>query len=169
MLLVLIHLSCYSGLLQEIRWSVLRKLLILCSILSSTDANLRDKMSEREALSPANVLLDAPAMPELPLPANLPLFHRPHRNHLSPYGAPAQPPIYGHFVISTPPASSRLSKPSMKKNGPVPASTSLPEIAPTQSEPSTMPAGLAQPPLSPGLSSKTDILLIQLLAERTFY
>lgn len=112
-------------------------------------------MLEREALSPATVLLVAPAMPELPLPANLPLFHKPHRNHLSPYGAPPQPPNYDHFVISAPPAGSRLSKPSMKKSGP----PSLSEIAPAQPEPSTIPTGLAQPPLSPSISSKIDILL----------
>ncbi|KAK6138524.1 hypothetical protein DH2020_027727 [Rehmannia glutinosa] len=116
-------------------------------------------MLEREARSPATILLDAPAMPELPLPANLPFFHKPRRNHLSPYGAPAQPPNYGHFVISAPPSSSRLSKPSMEKSGSVPASASLPpsrlsSIAPAQAEPSTIPAGLAQPPLSPGVSKQ---------------
>ncbi|KAK6161766.1 hypothetical protein DH2020_005147 [Rehmannia glutinosa] len=115
-------------------------------------------MLEREARSPATILLEAPAMPELPLPANLPFFHKPRRNHLSPYGAPAQPPNYGHFVISAPPSSSRLSKPSMEKSGSVPASASLPpsrlsSIAPAQAEPSTIPAGLAQPPLSPGVSN----------------
>ncbi|KAI3469980.1 hypothetical protein Pfo_026643 [Paulownia fortunei] len=143
-----------SGLLQEVRWSLLKQLLLLCSLVCIADANLR----EREALSPATVLLDVPAMPELPLPANLPLFHKHGRNHLSPNGAPAQPPNYGHFVISTPPSSSRLSKPSMKKSGSVPASASLPpprlsEIAPAQPEPSTIPTGLAQPPLAPSISN----------------
>ncbi|KAL0349182.1 UNVERIFIED_CONTAM: hypothetical protein Sangu_1146000 [Sesamum angustifolium] len=115
-------------------------------------------MLEREAVSPATLLLDAPAMPELPLPAKLPFFHKPHRNHLNPYGAPAQPPNYGHFVISAPPSNSGLSKPSMEKSGTVPASASIPpphlaEISPAQPEPSTLPAGLAQPPLPPGISN----------------
>lgn len=153
-----------TGLLEEVRWSFLKRLLLLCSLLSFADANLRDKMLESEAVSPATVLLDAPAMPELPLPAKLPFFQKPHPNHLRPYGAPAQPPNYGHFVISAPSSTSRLSNPSMEKSGSVPASTSLPPprlagISPAQPEPSTMPAGLAQPPLSPGISSKIDILL----------
>ncbi|KAG8369659.1 hypothetical protein BUALT_Bualt14G0036800 [Buddleja alternifolia] len=116
-------------------------------------------MSESDALSPATLLLDVPAMPELPLPANLPLVHRPHRKNLSPYGAPVQPPTYGHghFVVFAPSSSSRLSKPSMKKSALVPARASLPSprlsvIAPSQPEHSTMPSGLAQPPLSPSVS-----------------
>ncbi|KAL8048442.1 hypothetical protein ABFX02_07G066200 [Erythranthe guttata] len=138
-----------GGLLQEVQWSVMRILLILCYILSSTDANLRNKMLEREAMSPAI------AMPELPLSANLPLFQRPRRNHLTPYGAPALSPSYGHFVISVPPSSSRLSKPSMKKNGQVPAGATLSpsEIPPAQPEPNTIPAGLTQPPLSSSISN----------------
>ncbi|KAK4406107.1 Receptor-like serine/threonine-protein kinase ALE2 [Sesamum angolense] len=147
-----------GGLLEEVHWSVLKQLLLLCSLLSFSDAKLRDKMLEREAVSPATLLLDAPAMPELPLPAKLPFFHKPHRNHLNPYGAPAQPPNYGHFVISAPPSNSGLSKPSMEKSGTVPASASIPpphlaEISPAQPEPSTLPAGLAQPPLPPGISN----------------
>ncbi|PIN16182.1 Serine/threonine protein kinase [Handroanthus impetiginosus] len=143
---------CGSGLLQEFRWSVLKHLLILCSLLSITDASLRCKMLEREAFSPATV-----GMPKLPLLADLPSFRRSRWTHLSPYVAPAQPPNRGHFVISAPPSSSRLSKPSMKKSGSGPASASLPspllsEIAPAQPEPSTIPAGLAQPPLSPSIS-----------------
>ncbi|XP_011091446.1 receptor-like serine/threonine-protein kinase ALE2 isoform X2 [Sesamum indicum] len=149
--------SC-AGLLEEVHWSVLKQLLLLCSLLSFSDAKLRDKMLEREAVSPATLLVDAPAMPELPLPAKLGFFHKPHGNHLNPYGAPAQPPNYGHFVISAPPPNSGLSKPSMEKSGTVPASASIPpphlaEISPAQPEPSTLPAGLAQPPLPPGISN----------------
>lgn len=137
-----------SGLLQEARWGVLKQLILLCSLLSFTDANLRHKMLKREALSPATTLFDASAMAELPLPENMPLYHQHHRNHLSPHGGPVQPPNYGHFVISTPPSSSRLSSPSMEKSGSVP-----PSLPPAQSEPSTIPSGLAQPPLSPSFSS----------------
>lgn len=105
-------------------------------------------MLEKEGLSPAT--------PELPLPTNLPSLHKPH---LSPYGAPALPPKYGHFVISAPPLSTRLSKPSMKKSGSVPPSASLPSphLSPVQPEPNTIPTGLAQPPLSPSISSKIDV------------
>ncbi|KAL8481121.1 hypothetical protein ACS0TY_027597 [Phlomoides rotata] len=128
-----------SGLLQEVRWKLL---LLLFSLLSFADASLRNKMLEK-ALSPAT-----PAMPELPLPTN----------HLSPYGAPALSPNYGHFVISAPPLSTRFSKPSMKKSGSLPPSASLPsphlsDISPAQPEPNTIPTGLAQPPISPSISN----------------
>lgn len=138
---------------MEARWCLLKQLLLLCSLLSFTDANLRHKMLKREALSPATTIFDARAMAELPLPANLPPFHKHQHNHLSPHAAPAQPPNFGHFEISTPPSSSGLSRPSMEKSGSVP-----PSIAPPQPEPSTIPTGLAQPPLSPSFSSKIYIL-----------
>ncbi|XP_057811938.1 proline-rich receptor-like protein kinase PERK15 [Salvia miltiorrhiza] len=145
-----------SGLLLEARWCLLKQLLLLCSLLSFTDANLRNKILKREALSPTTTIFDAPAMTELSLPSNLPSFHKHHHNHLSPHGAPAQPPNFGHFEISTPPSSSGLSRPSMQKSGSVPPSNPPPhvsEIAPPQPEPNTMPTGLAQPPLSPSFSS----------------
>ncbi|KAH6832624.1 Protein kinase superfamily protein [Perilla frutescens var. hirtella] len=137
-----------SGSLQEACWCVLKQLLLLCYLLSCTDANLHNKMLQREAISPATALFDASDMAKLPLPANLPLNHNHHPNHLSPHGGPAQAPNYGHFVISTPPSSSRLSRPSMEKSGSLP-----PSLAPTQPEPNTIPTGLAQPPLSPSFSS----------------
>ncbi|XP_042063754.1 proline-rich receptor-like protein kinase PERK3 [Salvia splendens] len=148
-----------SGLLLEARcrWCLLKQLLLFCCLLSFTDASVRHKMLKREALSPATTFFDATAMAELPLPDNN-LLSSPkhHRNRLSPHGAPAQPPNFGHFEISTPPSSSGLSRPSMEKSGSAPPSNLPPhasDIAPPQPEPSTMPAGLSQPPLSPSLSS----------------
>ncbi|KAG6432098.1 hypothetical protein SASPL_103671 [Salvia splendens] len=150
---------CVAGLLLEARCRrcLLKQLLLFCYLLSFTDANVRHKMLKREALSPATTFFDARAMAELPLPDNN-LLSSPkhHHNRLSPHGAPAQPPNFGHFEISTPPSSSGLSRPSMEKSGSAPPSNPPPhvsEIAPPQPEPSTMPTGLSQPPLSPSLSS----------------
>ncbi|KAL1548392.1 proline-rich receptor-like protein kinase PERK3 isoform X3 [Salvia divinorum] len=138
-----------SGLQLEARWCLLKQLLLLCSLLSFTHANVRHKILKREALLPTTPLFDAPAMAELPLPANLLSLHKHHHNRLSPHGAPAQPPNFGHFETSTPPSSSGLSRPSMEKSG----SVSPSETVPPQPEPSTLPTGLAQPPLSPSFSS----------------
>ncbi|KZV34860.1 hypothetical protein F511_00762 [Dorcoceras hygrometricum] len=147
-----------KGLLPESCWLVLKSFLILCCLISITDANLGDKTLERRDFYSARVLLEAQASPELPLPPTLPLSRDNHRKNPSPYVAPAQSPGYGHFVISAPHSSSSLSKPSMEKSGSLPPSTDLPaphlsEIAPTQAEPNTMPTGLSQPPLSPGISN----------------
>lgn len=115
--------------------------------------------------------LASPTAPNLPLPANLPLLHKPHRKNISPYGgaprlvlAPTQPPNYGPLVTSThPPSSSSLSKPSMEKGGLVPPSAGLApprlaDIAPIQPGTSASPAGLVQPPLSPHTSSKAHYI-----------
>ncbi|KAL1542982.1 proline-rich receptor-like protein kinase PERK3 [Salvia divinorum] len=145
-----------SGLLLEARWCLLKQLLLFCCLLSFADANVRHKMLKREALSPATTFFDAPVMAELPLPDNnLLSLNKYHRNRLSPHGAPAEPPNFGHFEISTPPSSSGLSRPSMEKSGSAPPSNLPPHVsesAPPQPEPS-MPTGLSQPPLSPSLSS----------------
>lgn len=132
---------------------MLRHLTILFYVLSITNAELPDKPFERQPVSPVNKPVEAPGIPDLPLPANVPGFHRQHRKH-SPHGAPwlglapAQPPDYGPLVTAVhPPSSSSLSKPSMKKNGLVPPSAGL---APP---PSTLPADLAHPPLSPHSSN----------------
>lgn len=147
---------------------MLRRLLILFYILSFTHAHLRANPWEPQTLSPAAMPLTPPAMPQLPLPANLPLFYSSRRKIISPFAAPSlglaptQPPRYGPFLASHhPPLSSRLSKPSMKKGGLVPPSSGFSpprfaEIAPVQSGASTLPAGLAQPPLSPHTSSTTS-------------
>ncbi|KAL2556491.1 Protein kinase superfamily protein [Forsythia ovata] len=149
-----------TGLVQEICWSILKRLLVLFYVLSINGADLLKKPLEAQVLSPATVSLAALAMPELPQPASLPLFHVARQKHLAPRGAPgpvpasAQPPNYGPFITSSPPSSSHLSKPSMKKSASAPLRTSLPpprlsEIAPSQPAPSTLP----QPPLSPNISN----------------
>lgn len=144
---------------MEARWCLLKQLLLLCSLLSFADANVRHKLMKREALSPTTTLFYAPAMTELPLPANPLSLHKHHHLRLSPHGAPAQPPNYGHFETSTPPSSSGLSRPSMEKSGSVsPSNPPPPETVPPQPEPSTLPTGLAQPPLSPSFSSKIHVL-----------
>ncbi|CAA2989316.1 proline-rich receptor kinase PERK3 [Olea europaea subsp. europaea] len=153
-----------SGLVQDICWSILKGLLVLCYVLSITDADLLNKPLEAQVLSPVAVPLTALAMPELPQPSNLPLFHKARQKLLAPHGAPgrvptsAQPPHYGPFITSSPASSSRLLKLSMKKSGSVPLRTSLrpprlSEIAPTQPSPTTLPAALAQPPLSTNISN----------------
>ncbi|CAN4113391.1 unnamed protein product [Withania somnifera] len=142
----------------------LKHLTILLYALCITNAELPDKPFEQQPVSPVNKPVEAPGVPGLPLLVNVPAFHRQHRKH-STRGAPwlglapAQPPDYGPLVTATrPPSSSSLSKPSMKKNGLVPPSAGLAppnstEIAPSQSSPSALPAGLAQPPLSPHTSN----------------
>ncbi|KAJ6329017.1 hypothetical protein OIU77_010652 [Salix suchowensis] len=119
-------------------------------------------------LSPSRVPLDAPAILDLPLPANLPLLHKPRKKHLSPRGAPtvvvapAHPPNHAPLItFGHPPTSSRLSKSSMKKNGLVSPSVGLVDVAPPQSGDGTNPTGLAQPPLSPSVSDccKPDMVL----------
>ncbi|KAA8543021.1 hypothetical protein F0562_021484 [Nyssa sinensis] len=150
-----------SGALKKVQWLMLKQVLVLCYVLYITDADLPDNVLEAQLLSPTGAPLAAPAIPDLPLP----LFHKPHRKQFSPHGvpknviAPAQPPNYGPLITSTyPPSSSRLSKPSMKKSGLVAPSVGLApprsaDVAPTQSSASTIPIGLAQPPLSPDISN----------------
>lgn len=157
----LFALSDFSGLLKKARWSLLTQLLVLCFILCITDADLPDDPLEARIVSPVAAPFASHAMPDLPLPANPPLFQKPHRKHLSRKGAPmfvlapAQPPNYGPLITSGhPPSSSHLSKPSMRKSAFVPPVAGivpprLADIAPTLSGAGTIPTGLAQPPLSP--------------------
>uniref|UniRef100_A0A6N2NA23 Protein kinase domain-containing protein n=1 Tax=Salix viminalis TaxID=40686 RepID=A0A6N2NA23_SALVM len=139
-----------------------------CFVISITNADLADHQFKGPTLSPSRVPLDAPAIPDLPLPANLPLLHKPREKHLSPRGAPtivvapAHPPNHGPLItFGHPPTSSHLSKSSMKKNGLVSPSVGLVDVAPTQSGDGTNPTGLAQPPLSPSVSDccKPDMVL----------
>ncbi|KAJ6675021.1 hypothetical protein OIU85_011219 [Salix viminalis] len=129
---------------------------------------IKKSLFKGPTLSPSRVPLDAPAIPDLPLPANLPLLHKPREKHLSPRGAPAivvapaHPPNHGPLItFGHPPTSSHLSKSSMKKNGLVSPSVGLVDVAPTQSGDGTNPTGLAQPPLSPSVSDccKPDMVL----------
>lgn len=141
---------------------------VLCCLISITDANLADDRLRMPALAPVDVPLDAPAIPHLPLPATLPLLHRPRRKDFSPLSAPkiavapARPPNYGPLITyGHPPTSSSLSKPSVKKNRLMPPGAGFEDISPTQSDGGTNTNGLAQPPLSPYASGccKPDMVL----------
>lgn len=147
-----------TGVLEKAQWLLLRQLLVLCCVIYITDADLLNNQLEAPLLSPGSAPLDAPAIPDLPLPANLPFFHRPRRKHLSPHVAPAQPPYYDPLITSGHPSTSpHLSKSSMKKFGlPPPSHGLMPpqlvDIAPTHSSAGAIPTALAQPPLSPSIS-----------------
>uniref|UniRef100_K4AVW9 Uncharacterized protein n=1 Tax=Solanum lycopersicum TaxID=4081 RepID=K4AVW9_SOLLC len=124
------------------------------TINSGARPNLRQSATTFE--SDVNKHVEAHGIPDFPMPANVPGFHRQHRKH-SPHGvpwlrlAPSQPHDYGPIVTTAhAPSSSSLSKPSMKKNGLVPPSAGL---APPQFSPSTLPSCLAQPPFSPHTST----------------
>ncbi|CAL5352200.1 unnamed protein product [Camellia sinensis] len=152
--------SSGTGPLKKIQWLMLKQLLVL-SVLCITGAHLHDDLLEANLVSPTIAPFAAPAIPDLPLPANRPLFYKSHLKHFSPRGAPklvlspSEPPYYGPLITAThPPSRSRLSKLSMKKSGVAPPSEGLApprlaNISPTQSTGGTIPSGLAQPPLSP--------------------
>ncbi|KAJ6955857.1 proline-rich receptor-like protein kinase PERK15 isoform X2 [Populus alba x Populus x berolinensis] len=149
-------ISSLGGLSRRVWYLFLQLLIILCYLIPITNADLADDQFRGPILSPSGVPLAAPAIPDLPLPYNLPSLHKPRKKHFSPHGAPAfvvaptQPPNYGPLITSShPPTSSHLSKPSMKKNALVPPSVGLVDVAPTQSGDGTNPTVLAQSPLSP--------------------
>lgn len=152
---------CVAGLLRRVWYLFLQPLIILCYLILITDADLADDQFKGPILSPSTVPLAAPAIPDLPLPSNLPLLNKPRKKQFSPHGAPTfvvaptQPPNYGPLITSGhPPTSSHLSKPSMKKNALLPPSAGLVDVSPTQSGDGTNPTGLAQSPLSPAVSGK---------------
>ncbi|KAF9688170.1 hypothetical protein SADUNF_Sadunf02G0169300 [Salix dunnii] len=143
-------------------------LIILCYLILITDADLAEDQFKGPILSPSTLPPAAPAIPDLPLPSNLPLLNKPRKKQFSPHGAPTfvvaptQPPNYGPLITSGhPPTSSHLSKPSMKKNALLPPSAGLVDVSPTQSGDGTNPTGLAQSPLSPAVSDccKPDMVL----------
>ncbi|KAJ9171715.1 hypothetical protein P3X46_015038 [Hevea brasiliensis] len=148
---------------------LLHLLVVYCYVIPISDASLADDQQSKEPIvPPSRAPAASPAIPDLPLPANLPMFHKSRRKHLSPLGAPsivvppARPPNYDPLITSGhPPTSSRLSKPSMKKNALVPSSVGLIDIAPTQSNAGANATGLAEPPLSPHVSDccKPDMVV----------
>ncbi|KAJ6390377.1 hypothetical protein OIU77_024568 [Salix suchowensis] len=161
-------ISSCIGLLRRVWYLFLQPLIILCYLILITDADLADDQFKGPILSPSTVPLAAPAIPDLPLPSNLPLLHKPRKKQFSPHGAPTfvvaptQPPNYGPLITSGhPPTSSHLSKPSMKKNALLPPSAGLVDVSPTQSGDGTNPTGLTQSPLSPAVSDccKPDTVL----------
>ncbi|KAF8387637.1 hypothetical protein HHK36_026290 [Tetracentron sinense] len=153
-----------DGMLKKIHWLILEYLLIISSMAFIVDAELPNYLLETPLVSPTGAPFVTPAIPDLPLPVNPPLFHRPHRRHFSPHGAPlpvlmpAQPPDYGPLTTSShPPSSSRLSKPLMKRSQLPPPSVGLipphlSAVAPMHSNAGTIPSGLVQSPLSPHIA-----------------
>lgn len=136
-----------SGIIQDVHWLIRTQLLLFCCLSSITTADLLDRISETEALSPSTVILGTSAIPELPLHVSMHVSHKHRRKHPGSYSSPAQSPGY---------------KTSLERRGLIATSASpspqgLPEIAPSQPESSTLPTGLAQPPLSPSILSKSLI------------
>ncbi|OMO63999.1 hypothetical protein CCACVL1_22120 [Corchorus capsularis] len=156
-----------SGALGNFCSFLVRVVVVLSCAISIANADSARKLLQAPAESPARVPEGAPPVSDLPLPSNLPLIHKPHQRHSSPLSAPTvlapgQPPFYGPLITSShPPTSPRLSKPLMKRSASVPPAVELPNIAPTQISPGTIPAGLAEPPLSPEVSNccKRDSIL----------
>ncbi|EOX95284.1 Kinase superfamily protein isoform 2 [Theobroma cacao] len=147
-------LSNPSGALGNVCSFLVKVMVVLSCAISVSNADITRNLLQWPAQSPTRVPESAPAVSDRPLPLN-----RPRQKHFSPRSAPtlvapAQPPLYGPLITSShPPTSSRLSKPLMKRSTSVPPGADLPNIAPTQISPGTIPAGLAQPPLSPEVSS----------------
>ncbi|XP_021279497.1 proline-rich receptor-like protein kinase PERK3 [Herrania umbratica] len=157
-------LSNPSGALGNVCSFLVKVMVVLSCAISISNADFARNLLQLPAQSPTRVPESALAVSDRPLPLN-----RPRQKHFSPLSAPtlvapAQPPLYGPLITSShPPTSSRLSKPLMKRSASVPPGADLPNIAPTQISPGTIPAGLAQPPLSPEVSNccKPDSILKQ--------
>ncbi|XWS31834.1 hypothetical protein CRYUN_Cryun23aG0110200 [Craigia yunnanensis] len=160
-------LSNPSGALGNVCSFLVKVVVVLSCAISIANADFSSNLLNAPAQSPIRAPEGAPAVSNLPLPSNLPLIRRPRQRHFSPHSAPtivapAQPPLYGPLITAShPPTSSRLSKPLMKRSASVPPGADLPNIAPTQISPGAIPAGLAQPPLSPEVSNccKPDSIL----------
>ncbi|WCJ22332.1 Protein kinase superfamily protein [Euphorbia peplus] len=130
----------------------LHLLVFSCYVISVVNAGWPNDRLFEVPIAPSGAPLAAPAIPDLPLPADLKSLHKRHRRHGSPLVAPVQPPNYGPLITSThPPASSDFSKPS-KQHIFVAPGVGLVDVAPTQSKGSANASGLAQPPLTPTIS-----------------
>lgn len=128
---------------------MLRALVSVYCVVSVVSVHLADALYEGLLISPTFPPSTSPAIPDLPLPAEFPQFHR---KHLAPEQTEA--PRYSRLVASVhPPTSSHFSKPSMKRNTHSPGA-GLVDISPTQSSSRALPDDLTQPPLSPSVSSK---------------
>ncbi|XP_010556689.1 PREDICTED: proline-rich receptor-like protein kinase PERK3 [Tarenaya hassleriana] len=147
-----------AGSCRKVPTLVLKVLVSIYCVISLSNVQLADAQSP--AISPSAAL----AIPDLPLPADVPRFHR---KHFTPYEAPQHtetpmhPPIYSRLVTSSrPPTSAHFSKPSMKKNAMSPG-TGLIDIAPAQPSTGALPVDITQPPLSPHISNccKPDMVL----------
>lgn len=141
--------------------SLLKWMLISLYAVFSTCADLPNTPLEGQIISPINRPLLAPAMRNIPLLVDLPVFHKPHWKHVKhnpvPYLplAPAQPPYNRPLIASAhAPVNSHFSKPSMRKSKLLPPTAAmtppwLENNSPTQSDPRSIPTGLAHSPISP--------------------
>nr|XP_029124026.1 receptor-like cytoplasmic kinase 185 isoform X2 [Elaeis guineensis] len=156
------------GLLKSFsRILVLNYLLIVLYLELIAEAKLSSHKHEATVVAPAASPLGgwnpvhsriASAKFELPLPASVPLIDRRHRKLSSSQIAPSPvlaPPGYGSLTTKGHPSlnSSQLSDPSMQRNNhPVLTSTLVPspaeDSAPVDSNSSSVPSGLAEPPSS---------------------
>ncbi|XVF32905.1 hypothetical protein REPUB_Repub17cG0123100 [Reevesia pubescens] len=156
-----------TGALGNVCSFLVKVVVVLSCAISVANADFSSNLLHAPAQSPTRAPDGAPAVSDIPLPSNLPLIHRPRQRHFSPRGAPnliapTEPPLYGPLITANhPPTSSHLSKPLMKRSASVPPGVDLPNIAPTQISPGAIPAGLAQPPLTPEVSDccKPDSIL----------
>lgn len=123
------------------------------------DSTAFDKTMVPPSLTPARPPLAAIVVRDLPLPANVHVH-----KHLPPHGgpiptlSPSHPPLYGPSIsTSHPPATSRLPKPFMKRSELGTQISGSRDNAPMHSTAGAIPSGLAQPPLSPYVSSKLPL------------
>ncbi|XP_075641999.1 uncharacterized protein LOC142613509 isoform X2 [Castanea sativa] len=156
--------SITTGGFDKPRRLLLKWFLFVFYVISIVYADVPRSLLEAPSVYPTRPPLAAPAIPDLPLPSDLPPSHKPQHKHFSPHGAPtialspAHTPIYGPLVTSThPPTSSHLSKPLMKSNSLAPPIAGFENISPTEAGAGAgagaVPSGLPQPPLSPHASN----------------
>ncbi|PON72373.1 Mitogen-activated protein kinase kinase kinase [Trema orientale] len=147
-------MSLLIGILRNSQW-LLMKLLLLWYLISITEANVPDNPLITSSESPFGAPKVAPAMPDLPLPANIPQSNRQWQKRFLRLGSPVQ------VSPAHPPLTTHFSRPLMKRSGLAPSFFGFKHIAPTQSDIGVLPSGLAQPPLSPSVSNccKPDMVM----------
>ncbi|XP_024019411.1 proline-rich receptor-like protein kinase PERK3 isoform X1 [Morus notabilis] len=143
-----------SGIFKSPQWLLIKLILLWC-IISSTDAEVPNNRRLTTSESPVGAPQVAPAMPDLPLPVNVPLSRGSWRKHFLRLGSPVE------LSPTHPPLSSHISEPLMKRSGLPPSFVGFNDLAPTQSAIGLLPSGLTQPPLSPSVSNccKADMVM----------
>ena len=131
-------MHCDAGVSETLRWSMLMKLLVFWCISLSTDAEVVGSVVTTTLGSPIGA------------PRVVPRSHRAWGKRFMGLGSsfelsPTQPPLSSHF-----------SRHLVKRTGLAPSFFGFKNIAPSQSDVGVLPSGLAQPPLSPSVSSKLD-------------
>ena len=121
-------------------------------------AELRNNLLEEPLLSPLRSSFAAPPIPDLPLARGPQRKHFLQHDALSSVPVPAQSPAFESLSMAGhAPSSSHLTKQVTKKSHlPTPSSGLIPPrlvaVSPAHSNSGVIPAGLAQPPLSPSTS-----------------